>query len=62
MLPWSVMASAFIPKLGGLLDELVDVAGAVEQAELGVQVQVDESSGLSAHSHSMVDGGLLETS
>ena len=43
-----------------LLDQLVDVAGPVEQAVLGVEVEVDELG--RAHSHSMVDGGLLETS
>ena len=43
-----------------LLDQLVDAAGAVEQAVLGVQVQVDEVAAR-AHSHSIVDGGLLRS-
>ena len=43
---------------GRLLHELVDVAGPVQQAVLGVEVQVDELR----HSHSIVDGGLLLTS
>ncbi len=44
---------------GRLIHEGVDLAGPVEEAELGVQVEVDE---LLAHSHSIVEGGLEETS
>ena len=61
MLPWSVIAIAFMPRRAPSLDQLVEAAGAVEQAVLGVQVQVDEVR-LRAHSHSIVDGGLLLTS
>ena len=42
MLPCSVTASAGIFELRRLLDQLVDPAGAVEQRELGVQVEMDE--------------------
>ena len=45
-----------------LVDQLVEATGPVEEAAvLGVQVEVDEVR-LSAHSHSIVDGGLLLTS
>ena len=40
-------------QLDRLIEQLVDPARAVEQRELGVQVEVDEL----AHSHSIVDGG-----
>ena len=61
MLPWSVMAMAFMPEAHALVDQLVEPAGPVEEAVLGVQVEVDEVR-LRAHSHSIVDGGLLLTS
>ncbi len=48
------------PEAPGLLDQLVDVARPVEEAVFGVQVQVDELGG--RHSHSIVEGGLLEMS
>ena len=46
------------PEERRLVDEGVDLARAVEQAELGVEVEVGEIG----HSHSMVEGGLEETS
>ncbi len=45
----------------GLGHELADVAGTVEEAVLGVEMEVDEVR-LDAHSHSIVDGGLVLTS
>src|SRR5882762_770738 len=49
-----------------LLDELLELGGAVEQTVLGVNVQVDEVAMLHrsvrAYSHSMVDGGFDEMS
>ena len=39
----------------------LNLAGAVEEAELGVEVEVDEVR-LDAHSHSIVEGGLVLTS
>ncbi len=42
MLPCSVTASAGISSLDGLVEQLLDAAGAVEQRILRVQVQVDE--------------------
>ena len=44
MLPCSVTASAGIFSFDRLVEQLVDAAGAVEQRELGVQVEVDEVS------------------
>ena len=45
----------------GLIEQLVDAARAVEQRELGVQMEVDELRHATAlhahHSHSIVDGG-----
>ena len=43
-------------QLGGPVEQLADPARAVEQRELGVQVEVDEL-GSSAYSHSIVAGG-----
>ena len=43
-------------QLGGTVEQLADPARAVEQRELGVQVQVDEL-GAFAYSHSIVAGG-----
>src|SRR5947208_2877559 len=48
-----------------LLDELLELRGAVEEAVLGVDVEVNELAVLHrepAHSHSMVDGGFEEMS
>ena len=42
MLPWSVMATDFWPSSGHAIDELVDVAGAVEQRIFGMQMEVGE--------------------
>ena len=45
-------------QLDRFVEQLVDAAGAVEERELGVQVEVDEVR----HSHSIVDGGFDEMS
>ena len=50
-----------------LIEHLVDAASAVEQRELGVEVQVNEFSRQAPvpvhhHSHSIVDGGFDEMS
>jgi hypothetical protein len=45
----------------GLGHELADVTGTIEEAVLGVEVEVDEVP-LDAHSHSIVEGGLVLTS
>ena len=52
------------PQLRGALDELLEARGAVEQAVLRVDVQVNEIGGLFqiSHSHSIVLGGLEEMS
>ena len=42
MFPCSVTATDFWPSFGRLIQQLLDAAGAVEQRELGVQVEVDE--------------------
>ena len=46
-------------QLDGLIEDLIDAAGAVEQRVLGVEMEVDEvGRGLNPHhSHSMVEGG-----
>ncbi len=49
------------PELGRVVHKLVEAARAVEEAVLGVEVEVDEVGGR-RHSHSIVDGGLLLTS
>ena len=48
----------------GALDELLEPGRAIEQAVLGVDVEVDEIGGLftRSHSHSMVLGGFEEMS
>jgi hypothetical protein len=56
--PCSVTASAGIFSFDGFVEQFVDAAGAVEQRELGVQMEVNEVH----HSHSMVDGGFDEMS
>ena len=42
MFPWSVMATAGMPSSGHALAEFFDVAGAIEQGVIGMEVQVDE--------------------
>ncbi len=52
-------------ELLGLVDQLLELGGAVEQAVLGMHVQVDEFAVLHrapGHSHSIVEGGLDEMS
>ena len=53
----------------GLLDEFLELRGAVEEAVLGMDVQMDEVAVLDRtllleadHSHSIVDGGFVEMS
>jgi hypothetical protein len=57
MLPCSVTASAGIFSSAALVEQFLDAAGAVEQRELGVQVQVDEivMDEVSLHHHPDVD-------
>ena len=53
------------PELLCLLDQLLELCGAVEQAVLGMHVQVDEFAvphRAPDHSHSIVEGGLDEMS
>ena len=45
-------------QLDGFVEQFVDAACAIEQRELGVEMEVDEF----AHSHSMVEGGFDEMS
>ncbi len=52
-------------QLLGLVDQLLELGGTVEQAVLGMNVQVDEFAMLHrapGHSHSIVEGGLDEMS
>ena len=52
-------------QLDRFVEQLVDAAGAVEQRELGVQVEMDELRAINpvrAHSHSIVEGGFDEMS
>ena len=49
-------------QLDRFVEQLVDAAGAVEQRELGVQMEMDEFSFTHCYSHSIVEGGFEEMS